>query len=152
MLKSSDLEIKRPSYWVKIIKRNLMKGPNQFSACPGYTTAFYYSLFGFSKYICIVSRKFPKNMTRSTGWLFCQRTSKFSKIIKVGKWQHQFLHLVKISTHKTIFFFFFQIMKLSNSFLNSRFADLGVFANTSELIYLSFFRKHPYIWLILPRS
>ena len=37
---------------------------------------------------------------------------------------------------------FFQIIKLSNSFFNSRFADLGVFANTSELIYLSFFRKH----------
>ena len=48
--------------------------------------------------------------------------------------------------------FFFLIIKLSNSFLNSRFADLGVFANTSELIFLSFFRKHPYIWIILPGS
>ena len=44
-------------------------------------------------------------MTWSTGWLFCQRASKFSKIKKVGTWQHEFLHLVKISIHETIIFF-----------------------------------------------
>ena len=66
-----------------------MKGRYQFSACPDLNIAFYYSLFIFSKYVCIVlcierckyilitsrknanekgvSEKFTKSMTRSTG-------------------------------------------------------------------------------------
>ena len=78
-----------------------MKGPYQFSACPNLTIAFYSSLLTFSKYVCSVlyierckyilitsrknankkgvSGKSTKNMKRSTGWLFCDRASKFSK-------------------------------------------------------------------------
>ena len=40
----------------------------------------------------------------ATGWLFYQRASKFSTTKEVRKWQHEFLHLVKISTHEIIFF------------------------------------------------
>ena len=43
-------------------------------------------------------------MTRSTGSLFCRRTSKSLETKKVGKWQHEFRHPVKISTHETIIF------------------------------------------------
>ena len=84
-----------------------MKGPYQFSVCPDLTLAFYYSLFIFSKYVCIVlyierckyilitsrknankkgvSGKFTKTIPRSTGWIFCQRASKFSKTKKSRK-------------------------------------------------------------------
>ena len=40
LLKSSDLEIKRLMSLGKNDKKILMKGPNQFSACPGCTIAF----------------------------------------------------------------------------------------------------------------
>ena len=44
-------------------------------------------------------------MARSTAWLFfvngCQN---FRKLKEVGKWQHDFLRLVKFSTHEAIIF------------------------------------------------
>ena len=117
-----------------------MKGLYEFSLCTGLTKEFYYSLIVFWKYICIVlyierkntySRKnankkgvlgkFTKNMTLSIGWLFCEWASKFLKTKKTGKWQHEFLHHVKVSTHEAITFF------------NTRFVDTGVFTNASEL-------------------
>ena len=81
-----------------------MKGPNQFSGCPGYTIAFYYSLFAFSKCVCIVlyierckliliisrkntnekgvSGKFTKNMTRPLAVFFVNRRQNFRKVEK----------------------------------------------------------------------
>ena len=138
-----------------------MKGPYQFSACPDLTIAFYYSLFGFSKYVCMVSYierckyiliisrknankkgvsgKFTKNMTRSTGCLFCQRASKFSKTKKsrqMPTWVYRYCESFYPRNYYCFISWNFPMV-----FFNSRFADVGVFANISELIYLSFFGK-----------
>ena len=81
-----------------------MKGPIQFSACPGYTMAFCYSLTVFSKYVCIVlyierckqiliismkntnkkgvSGKFTKNMTRPLVGFFVNGRQNFLKLKK----------------------------------------------------------------------
>ena len=126
LLKSSDLEIKRPTLLGKNNKKKLdeRSKPVFCLSWLHYSLLLQFVCFFKVRLYCIiywtleinsyyfvdtnkkgVSRKFTENMTRSTGWLFCQRASKFSKIKKVGKWQHEFLHLVKISTHETIIFF-----------------------------------------------
>ena len=51
-----------------------------------------------------VSGKFTKNVTQSTGCLFCQWASKSLKTKKIGKGQHNVLHLVKVSTHEAFIF------------------------------------------------
>ena len=139
-----------------------MKGPIQFSVCPGYTMTFCYSSLVFSKYVCIVlyierckqiliismkntnkkgvSGKFTNNTTRPLVGFFVNERQNF----------HGFLHLVKISTHETIIFF--RSWNFPIAFLIAGLQIFGVFVNTSKLIYLSFFRKHPYIWIILPGS
>ena len=120
LLKSSDLEIKCPM----LLSENNKKKFDERSKPVFCLSWLHYSLllhFVFSKYVCIVlyiegwkyiliiswkntnkkgvSGNFNKNHPGSTAWPLCQRASKFLKIVNVGKWQHEFLDLAKISTY-----------------------------------------------------
>ena len=125
LLKSSDLEIKRPSLLGKNNKKKLDERSKpvfclswlryslllQFVCFFWSTFLLYYILNVVNKFLLFrgkiqIKKVFQENLLKIWlgHWLAFLSTG-VSKTKEVGKWKHEFLDLVKISTHETIIFF-----------------------------------------------